>query len=246
MTNRVRYIENIIEPTKLLLSWQPTRASNMPRMRRFVAELVSDDENVRLEYLTDTDDFKEAVKAGFSEYPGFKIQSRIHEDVLAAFMRRLLPRKRNDFDRFLTAIRIDPAVKDGLSNFALLGYSGAKLPGDGFSVINIFIGANPPFEIFTNIQGYRHYLGSVPYSEMIEDLVVTFEREPNNDQDPYAIIALIDDKKIGYVCRGLNKAFCDWLDAGLSISAVIERVNGTIENPKIYAFVKVCSNNSIK
>ena len=50
---------------------------------------------------------------------------------------------------------------------------------------------------------------------------------------------MIDNKKVGYVCRGLNESFHSWLDKGYNIDAVIERVNGTVDSPKIYALVKI-------
>ena len=234
-----RYIEHIVEPDKLLLSWQPPKDSGKPRMRRFVAELIADGDDVRLEYLLGSDDFTEATKAGFEDYPGFSTAKRVHENVLAAFMRRLPPRKRNDFGRFLTAIRINPADKDNISDFALLGYSGAILPGDGFVVVNPFSNAQPPFELMVEIQGYRHHLENVSYEDMNTDMQVIFQPEPQNTQDPEAVMAMIDNKKIGYVCRGLNKSFRNWLAQGYNIEAVIERINGTKDGPKIYALVKI-------
>ena len=234
-----RYIEHIIEPDKLLLSWQPPKASGKSRMRRFIAELIAYGDDVRLEYLTDSEDFKEATKAGFEDYPGFSKGKRVHDNVLDAFMRRLPPRKRNDFGRFLTAIRINPVDKDNISEFALLGYSGAILPGDGFVVVNPFRNAQPPFELMVEIQGYRHQLNNISYEDMNTEMQVIFQPEPDNHHDPEAIMAMIDNKKIGYVCRGLNESFHSWLDKDYNIDAVIERINGTEDNPKIYALVKI-------
>jgi len=235
----IHYIEHVIEPEKLLLSWQPTRASGKHRMRRFVAELVADGDDARLEYLLDSDDFTKAREAGFDDYPGFSTSQPVHENVLAAFMRRLPPRRRNDFGRFLTAFRINPVNKDEISDFSLLGYSGAVLPGDGFSIINPFTNIEPPFEFMLDIQGYRHYLDNIPYETVELGMKVVFCPEPENEKDPHAIAVLIDDKKAGYVCRGLNKTFHCWLDKGYAIEAAIERINGTQDSPKIYALVKV-------
>jgi HIRAN domain len=233
------YIQHIIEPKKLLLSWQPKKEGNASRLRRFVAELVADGKDVRLEYLLDSEEVSEAKKVGFEEYFGFPIKDRVHKNVLAAFMRRLPPRKREDFSRFLTAIRINPDDVQDISDFALLGYSGAVLPGDDFTIINPFSNAEPPFELLIGIQGYRHYLDNVPYDYMNTGSQVTFEPQPTNHIDSDAIKVLMDDKLIGYVCRGLNKSFNSWLDKGYNIEAAIERINGTPDSPKIYALVKV-------
>ncbi|MCP4712347.1 MAG: hypothetical protein GY869_27310 [Planctomycetes bacterium] len=235
-----RYIEHIIEPDKLLLSWQPARDSGKSRMRRFVAELTRSGANIQLEYLRDSEDFVEARKAGFEHYFGFSIEDKlVHQNVLPAFMRRLPPRKRNDFGRFLTAIRINPTDIDKMSDFALLAYAGAILPGDGFSIVNPFSNAEPPFELMLEIQGYRHYLDNVPYDTVNHQMQVTFQPEPENEKDPDAIIALINSKQAGYVCRGLNKSFHNWLAKGYNIQATIERINGAEDSPRIYALVKV-------
>ncbi len=234
-----QYIEHIVEPDKLLLSWLPSKASGHSRLRRFVAELISDGDNIRLEYLLDSEDFAEATKIGFKEYPGFSRDTRIHNNVLSAFMRRLPPHTRNDFGKYLAAIRINPADKDSISDFALLGYSGAILPGDGFTVINAFGNAKPPFEFLLQIQGYRHRQQNLPYQDICHGMQVTFQPEPQNIDDPEAIMMLVSGKHVGYVCRGINKSFHNWTANGYDIEAVIERINGTEDNPKIYAFVKV-------
>ena len=54
------------------------------------------------------------------------------------------PRSRGDFGRFLGALRIKADAE--ISDFALLGYSGAKLPDDDFTVIHPFENASVPFE----------------------------------------------------------------------------------------------------
>lgn len=235
-----RYIEHIVEPQKLLLSWQPLKSSGKPRMRRFVAELSKDtDDGIQLKYLIGTEDFKAACDAGFTDYPGFSIEKNVHKNVLPAFMRRLPPRKRNDFGRFLTSIRINPDDKEKISDFALLGYSGAKLPGDGFSIVNKFSNVLPPFEFMLDIQGCRFHLENVLYTQMNTTMQVRFQPEPENTKDPQAIMVMVDDKHIGHVCRGLNHSFHAWQNKGFQISAIIERINGTEENPKIYALVKV-------
>ncbi len=66
-----------------------------------------------------------------------------------------------------------------------------------------------------------------------------FEAEPDNEFDPEAIKIIINDVKVGYVSRGLTGSFHEWMQAGLAISAYVERINGTEQNPEIYLYVSV-------
>jgi hypothetical protein len=52
----MKYIEHIIEPEKLLLSWQ-TSQLGQNRGRMFVAELIHKGEDADLVYLFDSDEF---------------------------------------------------------------------------------------------------------------------------------------------------------------------------------------------
>lgn len=113
----MRNIEHIIEPHRLLLSWQAPEG--MDRKRHLVAELRRRGDDADLVYLRESRDYAEAKARGFSgEYPGFPAD-KDHSGVLAAFMRRLPPHQRGDFDKFLEAIRIPRDAP--ISDFALLG-----------------------------------------------------------------------------------------------------------------------------
>ena len=235
----MNYIENIIEPDTLLLSWQPTKASGKPRMRRFVAELSRSGDYISMKYLVGSEDFEIAKQNGFTDYPGFSADKIEHENVLPAFMRRLPPRNRNDFNRFLSSIRINPNDREKVSDFALLGYSGARLPGDTFSIINPFVNVEPPFDIYTEVQGYRHYKNSFDELSIKEGLNVTFEQHPENQYDQNAVAIMINNCIAGYLCRGLNKSFVEWSNSGFQIDGYIECVNGTIDEPKLYVLIHV-------
>ncbi len=130
----MRYIEHIVEPDRLLLSWQ----TSSERLRMLVAELIRNGNDADLVYLKESEDFLKVQSLEFEGYPGFVIEKDIHKNVLTSFMKRLPPRSRGDFGRFLDALRIKTEAKDEISDFALLGYSGAKLPDDDFTVIHIF------------------------------------------------------------------------------------------------------------
>ena len=232
----MRYIEHIVEPDRLLLSWQ-TSMPGKSRQRMFVAELIRNGEDADLIYLKQSPGFAKAQELGFSECPGFGIEKTTHENVLPSFMKRLPPRSRGDFGRFLDALRLPHDAV--ISDFALLAYSGAKLPEDDFTIVNPFENASSPFELMLEIQGYRHYMESLPRAELTTEMQASFEPEPENEYDPQAIKIMINGIKTGYVCRGLTNSFHKWLNAGNTISAHVERINGTEHKPKIFLYVSV-------
>lgn len=232
----MRQIEHIVEPDRLLLSWQT--ASESDRGRMLVAELIRNNGDADLIYLKDSDDFSKAKNLGFKGYPGFEIEKGIaYKNVLISFMKRLPPRSRRDFGRFLDALRIKSSAE--ISDFALLGYSGAKLPDDDFTVIHPFENASPPFELMLPVQGYRHYQKQLPFDELSEDMQAEFETEPDNPKDPGAIKIIINGVIAGYVCRGLTSSFHKWMKADLTISAYVERKNGTQQKPKIFLYISL-------
>ena len=232
----MNYIEHIIEPQKLLLTWQPSRIEN-DRTRRIVAELARNGNSADLVYLRETPEFKDAKKLGFEGYRGFSTEQGSHSNVLATFMRRLPSRKREDFNKFLNAIRIKPESE--ISDFALLGYSGARLPDDDFTVINSFSDIAPPFELLATVEGYRYHQDKIPLSSLEEGMPALFQYEPDNPKDPLAVQIMIKDQHAGYVCRGLHTQFHEWFDKGYNVTATVERINGTEERPQIYLYVKV-------
>ena len=234
----MKLIEHIVEPTRLLLSWQAPEGSD--RKRHIVAELRRRGVDADLVYLRETNDYKEAKDKGFSgEYPGFPAD-KDHERVLTAFMRRLPPRQRGDFNKFLEAIRIPPDVP--ISDFALLGYAGAKLPGDDFTIIHPFDDARSPFEFLLLVAGYRYYQKNVPPGSLAAGMSARFELDANNTRDPDAVRVVIPQastQTIGYVNRGLLPQFRQWLASGLGVEATFERMNGTPDHPLAYLFVSI-------
>ncbi len=229
----MQYIEHITEPDRLLLSWQAP-----DRRRLIVAELRRSGPFIDLAYLSDSEEFRQAKDKGFEGYPGFEIGT-YHVNVLDAFAMRLPPRSRSDYCRFLKALRIKEDAKDTVSDFALLGYSGARLPDDTFMIIHPFDLAIPPFELMVEVQGYRYYMDETPYESLQREMVATFCKEPENEFDSQAIAILLDGKRIGYVCQGLTESFHKWMDAGLEIKATLERINGTPERPLVFLYVVV-------
>lgn len=232
----MKYIEHIIEPEKLLLSWQ-TSQLRRNRGRMFVAELIRNENDADLLYLFDSDEFRSAQSLGFKEYPGFTSNQQKYENVLFAFMKRLPPRSRGDFGKYLDSLRIRKESK--ISDFALLGYSGAKLPDDDFTIIHTFGKAIPPFEFLLHVQGYRYYMERLPFNSIKLGQIATFQAEPENEFDTKAIKIIIGGIHAGYICHGLTESFHKWFEMNYKIEASIEKKNGTEDQPEIYLYVSI-------
>jgi len=227
------FIEHIIEPDTLLLVWQAP--SSQGRTRRVVGQIKRSGSNVSLRYLSGSEEFSAAKEDGFQGFPAFKIGRETHvNDVLEIFLKRLPPRSRSDFSRYLKNLRLQP--DEEISDFALLGYSEAKLPGDGFSVLQTFSDVSPPFEFLSEVAGFR-YTDATLESINIGD-EASFETEPDNEHDADAIKVIVSGKRIGYVNRVHAPHFANWLE-NYRVAAEVERINGTEDRPLVYLFVRV-------
>ncbi len=230
----MRYIEHLIEPDRLLLSWQALESKN--RSRFVVGELVRESDRTVLRYFKDTEDFKQACEYGFSGYPAFRIKDNIQtydNQVLEAFTRRIPPRSRSDFFRYLKLRGLNPDLS--ISDFALLGYAGARLPDDGFELVHPFDHASGPFELITEVAGFRHE-AEIPAEDVQIGEQVQFIPQPDNRYDSQAIGIELNGRKLGYVDRGRLTLFHRHLKAGHHISGEIARKNGTPERPLIYIY----------
>lgn len=230
-------IEHVIEPTRLLVVWQPA-LGHASRTRRVVAEIISDptSSGPRLRYLPETEDYRLALEAGFRGYPAFRLGDvEHHQNVLDGFLRRIPPRNREDFSEYLKMYRLPVPFRG--SDQALLAYTGARLPGDGFEIAADLSTAEPPFELVMEVAGFR-YQDGLSVGDLTVGDPVQLLPEPLNDFDPHAIAVMHDGGRIGYVCRPYLAACHRWLNNAVII-ATIDRINGKEDRPLIYIFVRV-------
>jgi hypothetical protein len=230
----MNYIEHIIRPERLLLSWLP---SSGHRMNRIVAELVRTENNAVMRYFWGEKDFELAVNEGFGGYPYLPVENESYENILDVFTKRLPPRSRGDFSKYMESIRLRPDTK--IDDFTLLGYSGAKLPDDDFSLIHPMDKAVIPFEFLMDVSGTRYNEVENLYERITIGDMVKFIPEPENEWDSEAIAVYYHDMRIGYVCRGILREFNGWLSGKLNISGIIEKKNGTSEKPRVHLFIKI-------
>jgi hypothetical protein len=240
----MHFIEHIIEPTKLLMVWQSPDDKQHHR-RYVVAELTRiAQDKISLTYLVNSKDFQQAKSLNFKGYPAFPFDERAGHDthdigVLDALMRRLPPRTRNDFSAYLEGFRIKPGAQ--ISDFALLGYSGAKLLSDGFSIVNPFEDIDGPFEFLLEAAGYKYQ--NVADSSIAEGMSASFvqAKELHNGQEEDAIKIFVNEQHIGYVTRALLPTMQACLNQGRVANAWVEKKNGTPGQPVVYLYVKILS-----
>ena len=227
----MNFIQHINQPNRLLLAWQTPEGKS--RSRYIVGELRPEQTEIVFRYLPDTEEFKKAQEEGFICHPAFrKLNLEYRDGVLDTFLRRIPPRTRTDFSQYLQQWRLSPDIK--ISDFALLGHTGAKLPNDGFSLVNPLEDVALPFEFFIEVAGFRHQEG-VSLSDIAVGMPINFISEPDNQNDKNAVKIEADGKKIGYVNKVQCPAFTRWLQEH-EVYGCIEKINGTPERPLIYLF----------
>lgn len=229
-------IRHVHQPSRLLLVWQSPEGKS--RKRFVVGEICLIDGNCVFRYLPNTDDFTNACVEGFMCYPAFrKLNQEYSENILETFLRRIPPRRRGDFNKYLEQWRLAPDAV--ISDFALLGHTGAKLPNDGFSLINPFDGISAPHEFYIEVAGFR-YQKTISLEDILVGMPVVFAVEPENEYDHQAVRIEVTGRKIGYVNKVQSPAFNRWLDSDI-VTGVIERINGTEDRPLIYIYGRVSS-----
>jgi hypothetical protein len=230
-------LTHIIEPRRLLLTWQPADLNAPSRTRRVVGEIFIDSDGQAIfRYLYDTPDYVEAVNAGFQGFPAFgDKQGEIRQGVIETLMRRLPPRNREDFSDYLAQHRLP--FPFNYSNLALLGYTGARLPSDGFALVPDFPLNAAPCDLLIEVAGLRHvYLDGLKNIHIGD--AVTFEIEDNNPVDAGAVAVIHQGNRIGYINRVLKDTFSTWLQSR-QVEATVDRLNGKPERPLVYVWVSV-------
>ncbi|MEM5471474.1 HIRAN domain-containing protein [Hoeflea sp. AS60] len=240
MTN---VIQNIVEPKRLLLTWQ-SLDDNATRTRFAVGELRN--ESYPLFRYFDADEFEAlngtslaSIRAiGFRQYPAFDPTRTVHTDgVLDAFLRRLPPRSRKDFEQYRQHFHLAPGLQ--ISDFALLAMTEAKLPSDGFSLVDPLDQTWSPRELLIEVVGHRYYSAECDLSDGLGSQVQLCA-EPLNPNDANAVAVMQLDQKIGYINRFQAKSFLVWVREN-RVLATIERLNGKPGYPRVYLFVRVAA-----
>jgi len=224
-------INHVFEPSRLLLTWLQPIAEGVIRNRRVVAELIRENSAVTLHYLKNTPDYEMALKEGFDGFPAFDIKQIDHSmGVEDAFMRRLPPKKREDYFVFLAQHHLPSDF--GGSNFALLGLTGARLPSDSFELCPDLTSAKAPIDVLIEVAGFRYHGLKADVTPQVGD-PVTFAPDTENAHDADAVGIFLKGQKIGHINRALCSGMKRLMSTGSLTSNVI-RVNGKPERPLIH------------
>ena len=236
------WIERVAEPRRLFLAWQaPDHMGD--RFRWAVGLLEFDGVECVLRYLRGGPEFvglnqgrtyDELLALDYQGYPAFNLRREVHsQGVLVALMRRLPPRTRPDFQEYKRHFRLCADLD--VSDFALLGQTEAKLPSDGFSIVDPLDAETDWCDLMLEIAGFRYY---VPEGPLEIGHHVEFEAEPGNQWDPNAVQVCAGGRRIGYINRLQAVTFLKWLSSR-RVAGVIERMNGNPERPRAFIFVRV-------
>lgn len=230
-----RRITHFVEPQRLFLAWNEQGMS-----RHVVGELVrAENELVTLRYFPESNNFKNAEKAGFTPIPAFRRADREYSNnVMDFFMSRITSRKRSDFELYLQTLGIAPEYKDTISDFALLGYGEGRLPSDGYHVVNAYSDIDPPVEFVTEVAGLSYGSFTHRMDNITPGQKVTFCLEPHNPQDENAVRIDMNNEKLGYINRIQAPSVKRWLDHGSTIQGEVFRKNGLPSAPRIFVFLE--------
>lgn len=246
MINTEHWIEHQAEPGKLILAWQAADQLQ-DRFRWAVGELSASRaiDEMTLRYFREGSEFRrlnqgrtydQLLSYGYQGYPAFGIKHELHTSgVGEALLRRLPPRNRPDFDLYLRQFRLAPTLE--LSDVGLLAHTEAKLPSDGFSIVDPLDSATRQYDLLLEVAGYRYYSKQVEQL-MIPGEAVNVSAEPDNEHDPHAVRLSVKGCTIGYVNRLQADAFLTWLHEA-KVTAVVERMNGRPNHPRAFVFVRI-------
>ena len=239
------WIEHPSEPKELILAWQaPPSISD--RRRWAVGRIRKINDEVVFDYLRG-EDFAalnlgrspEGLRAaGYSGYPAFDLTKRpdghFRERVLEAFLRRVPPATRSDFPNYLAHYHLRPSTP--LSPFALLSATEARLPSDGFSLVDPLDASACCVDLVFEVAGFRYWQQEGVRAEAGDP--VELEPEPSNPNDSRAVQVRLAGRVIGYVNRLQAATILAWLEQR-EVACWIARVNGRPDAPRAYAFLRV-------
>lgn len=224
-------IENSIHVNTLFLTWQ----SNRDRNQRYrVGALIKQENSFEFSYLTETQDYSEALKQGFLGYPAFPLdKGPFTNDVMTTFMKRLPPRSRRDFKKYLANHHLPEDFH--CNDFDLIAHTGIQLPSDGFDLIPNLEEANIPFEYLMEVAGTRYYLSFEQSREIEIGSKVDLRCENDNEFDCNAVAMFVNQTKIGYV----NKLLCQAVRKLIvrNLECYVTQISGTTERPLIYVML---------
>ena len=229
-------ITDPIQTQRALLAWQAPLSQHGPRRRFAVAELVEREDHVVFSYRRGSQDIEDARDEGFDSYPGLPVRDYSGDATAFRLLRRRLPpATREDFREFLEGLGLSP--KAHLTDLSLLAYTGARLTGDGFGIVETFDGFDRPFQYVFDIAGFRQYRAQVP--DLTEGEPVTFRSDSENQYGAGAVeVVCRDGVRLGFINRLQMEPVRAWLRGG-AVEARVFRDNGRAAYPRLFVLAQV-------
>ena len=224
-------ISNPVATRRAHLVWQDPPGSGPSRSAMPVAELTQLKGRVSFRYLDD-DQLAKPRERGFDGYFGLPIESSDNDLRAMKLLRhRLPPRSRTDFGDMLQRFGL-PADWEH-TDLSLLAYTGARRPGNRFSVCETFDGFDEPFTYVFDLAGVRHCRDAC--ERLSPGDALTFERENDGARDSGAIrvASARTGTTVGYVNCVQADVVGRWLDDG-QIDASMFRFNGRPGYPRLF------------
>lgn len=231
------WIDHPVVPSELLLVWQAPDAEK-DRLRWAVG-ILKTGSPATFRYFSEEElpsynigrSRAQLNAAGFSGYPAFRYDpgKQFDVDVLKTFMRRIPPASRNDFGRYQEYFSIRPQT--GMPDMLLLALTEARLPGDGFSLVDPLNPTSTSGEAVVEIAGYRYEAGG---SDLLPGDVLVLKPDPTNRHDCDAVAIFRGDIRVGFVNRLQALTVCRWLETH-EMRCEVLRKNGRADAPRAYA-----------
>ena len=224
-------IANPVATRRAHLVWQDPPGSGPSRSAMPVAELTQLKGRVSFRYLDD-DQLAEPRERGFDGYFGLPIGSNDNDRRAMKLLRhRLPPRSRTDFGDMLRRFGL-PADWDH-TDLSLLAYTGARRPGNRFSVCETFDGFDEPFTYVFDLAGVRHCRDACEGLSPGDPLTFECERDSDRDSDAIRVASARNGATVGYVNCVQADVVGRLLDGG-KISASMFRFNGRPGYPRLF------------
>lgn len=238
------WVEFPPEPSELTLAWRAPESVE-DRKRWAVGMLNSRGAHATFRYLEGEEfraansgrDMSTLTALGYRGYPTFELRRNngavFSEGALQAFLRRLPPPNRPDFPKYLELFHYRGQT---LPPMSLLALTSARLPSDGFSLIDRLDPASTACDLVVEIVGFRH---RIPQPEVLKDgLELSLVPDPTNEHDPDAVKIEAEGQTIGYVNRLQARSVAIWLSTR-TVRCWLVRRNGRPDSPVAFAFLRM-------
>jgi len=125
---------------------------------------------------------------------------------------------------------------------SLLALTSARLPSDGFALIDRLDPGSTACDTVLEVAGYRHQAPKA--RELPNGSELALVSEPDNQYDPDAVAIRAGATKIGYVDRLQARSIGTWLGTR-AVSCLLSRKNGSSHSPAAYALIRMRLNEDL-